>query len=119
MGIALSDIRPLVEAIGVAVFDGYARSGAKVPYVVQRPMLINYENLALNGSAIDWDNQFNLYACGGSVEASFNLAKEVIAAVHGERVGGSTLAASMGYSGAPVEGHYETEVTVQINTGGI
>jgi hypothetical protein len=117
--VSMSEISNVVRAAGISVYDGYAPTNAKVPYVVNRPLLIDHENVALNGSVLDWDNQFALYAAGGSVEASFNLAKDVILAAQGKPVGGSTLDCTMGYVGASVEGHYESQITVQINTGGI
>ena len=99
--------------------EGYPPTGAKLPYVVSRPLLVDDVELALNGDALGWDFQFSLYCCGASVEASFNLALAVIGTLQGARVGGTTLAASMGYNGAEVEGHYESQVTVQLNQGGI
>lgn len=98
---------------------GYAPTGAHVPYNVVRPLVINPESLALDGSAIDWDFQYSVYCCGASVEASFNLARLVIMATHGKPLAGTTLSASMGYVGAQVEGHYESQVTIQLNQGSI
>lgn len=98
---------------------GYAPTGAKVPYVVSRPLLVDDLSLAVNGDAIDWDFQFSLYCCAASVEASYNLAIMVMNDLQGQRVGGTTLTTSMGYIGAQVEGHYESQVTVQLNQGSI
>lgn len=117
--VSMDQVSALVEAAGVSCYNGYAPSNAKVPYVVNRPLIVDHENVALNGAALDWDNQFSLFAAGGSVEASYNLALDVISALQGKRVGGSTLDTSMGYVGAQVEGHYESQVTAQVNTGGI
>ncbi|QKY80249.1 tail terminator [Microbacterium phage Leafus] len=119
MSVSMSDIGGLIQAAGLPYYEGYAPSNAKVPYVVNRPLIIDHEDVALNGDALAWDNQFALYCAAGSVAASLNLAKEVILALQGKYVGGSTLDTSMGYSGAQVEGHYETQVTAQINTGGL
>lgn len=113
----LTDITDKVTAAPCVV--GYPATGQTLPYVVSRPLLADSLEGAINGKAIDWDFQFSLYCCGASVEASFNLAVLVMAEVHGARVGGTTLKTSMGYSGAQVEGHYETQVTVQLNQGGI
>lgn len=107
------------DATGFYVFAGYPSTGANLPYVANRPLVVGYADMALNGDAITWDDQFTLYCAAGSVEASYNLAIEVIKAVHGKPFSGTTLAASMGYSGAQVEGHYESQVTVQLNQGGI
>lgn len=107
-------------AVTVApVHPGYPATGAKLPYVVSRPLLIDSLEPAISGDAVDWDLQFSLYACGGSVEASYNLAVALCAELQGTRVGGTTLKTSVGYIGAQVEGHYESQVTVQLNQGGI
>lgn len=112
-----NDIMALVTA--VPSYSGYAPTGAKLPYVVTRPLTADDVELAINGSGIDWDMQYSVYCCGGSVEASYNLAIAVMGELQGQRVGGTTLSTSMGYVGAQVEGHYETQVTVQLNQGGI
>ena len=115
----LNDITALGQAAGLTIHMGYAPTGAKLPYTVHRPLILDDIEVAIAGNAIDWDYQTSLYACGASVEASFNLAVELIHALQGAPCGGTTLSTSMGYSGAPVEGHYETQVTVQLNQGGI
>lgn len=112
-----NDITALVQA--APAHEGYAPSGAALPYVVSRPLLVDDLELALSGDALDWDFQFSLYCAGGSVEASYNLAIMVMQELQGQRVGGTTLTTSMGYIGAQVEGHYESQVTVQLNQGGI
>lgn len=116
------DITALVSASGITVYDGYPPSGAKLPYVAHRPF---YTSVAegenprnLDGSAVAFDHQSTLYACAGSVEASYNLAM-LLMAFDGVYMGNTTLSTSMGYSGAQVEGHYESQVTVQLNQGGI
>lgn len=117
--VSMTDIQTAASGLGVAVLNGYAGTKAQLPYIVNRPLLTDYQDVAINGAALDWNQEFSLYACAGSVEASFNLAVALINHLQGQRVGGTTLAASMGYSGAQVEGHYESEVTVQLNQGGI
>lgn len=115
----LDDIKALVEGAGLVIYTGYAATNARLPYVVQRPLYLDAGDTAISGDAVAWDNQVSLYACGASVEASFNLGLEVIRAIQGKRVADTTLNTSMGYSGAPVEGHYESQVTAQLNQGGI
>lgn len=116
----LADINSVIENVGVPVYPGYAATGAALPYVVSRPFLVDpFEGLAINGDAIGYDFSFAVYCCGASVEASFNLALAVMGTLQGARVRGTSLSASMGYNGAEVEGHYESQVTVQINQGGI
>lgn len=112
-----NDIDALV--VSAPSYLGYAPTGAELPYVVSRPLLTDDLELALNGDALGWDFQFSLYCCAAGVEASFNLAVMVMRDLQGKRVGGTTLTTSMGYVGAQVEGHYESQVTVQLNQGSI
>lgn len=112
-----NDISGLITQ--VPSHTGEAPTNAELPYVVGRPLIVDDLAVAMAGNAIDWDFQFSLYCCAASVEASFNLALSVIGTLQGQRVGGTTLSASMGYVGARVEGHYESQVTVQLNQGGI
>lgn len=118
MGI-LADIDTVAELAGVTIYTGYAPTGAELPYAVHRPLILDALEEALNGEALVWDYQTTMYACGESVEASFNLAVLLMSTLQGARVGNTTLSTSMGYSGAVVEGHYESQVTVQLNQGGI
>lgn len=111
----LDDINGLIT--GVPAFIGYAASGQKLPYVASRPLLADDLEAAIAGNAIDWDFQFTIYCCAASVAASFNLAMMVMNQLQGQRVGGTTLAVSLGYDGALVEGHYESAVVVQLHQG--
>ncbi|QIN93837.1 hypothetical protein SEA_ALAKAZAM_14 [Microbacterium phage Alakazam] len=113
-----NDINALVTS--ATLYPGYPITGARVPYVVSRPLLIDDElDRALSGDPIALDTQFSFYCAAGSVEASYNLAILVMKDLDAKRVGGTTLKTSMGYIGAQVEGHYETQVTAQLNQGGI
>jgi hypothetical protein len=115
----LQDINTLVEAEGLTIWTGYAPSGARLPYSVHRPLFVGGDVIAVTGEVIDWDHQTTIYCCAESVEASYNLALAVMRSLQNKRVAGTTLSTSMGYSGAQVEGHYESQVTVQLNQGGI
>ncbi len=112
----LNDITALVQS--APAHEGYAPTGTRTPYVVSRPLLVDDVSVAVAGNAIAWDDQFSLYCCGASVEACYNLALMVMADLQGKRVAGTTLTTSMGYIGVQVEGHYESQVTVQLNRGG-
>jgi hypothetical protein len=116
---ALTDISALVSVAGLPIHTGYAPTGAQLPYAVHRPLIVGTVDTALSGDAVGWDYQTTLYACGASAEASMNLAVELMRTLQGARVGSTTLSTSMGYAGAQVEGHYESQVTVQLNQGGI
>lgn len=115
----MEEITARLEGADLTVFEGYAPTGAQTPYVVHRPLYVDTTALGLAGNAIDWDFQTTLYCCGASVVASFNLALAAVRALQGERAGGTTLDTSIGYTGTLVEGHYESQVTVQLYQGGI
>lgn len=115
-----NDITALADGVlDAPCIEGYPSSGLALPYTVHRPLNIDVDTDSITGEVIDWDYQTTLYACAGSVEASLNLAVALMAALSGARVSGTTLRTSMGYSGAQVEGHYESQVTVQLYKGGI
>lgn len=114
----LDDINALIT--GVPVYVGYAPTGAVLPYVVHRPLDLGTDDSeSLAGNAFNWNFQTTLYCCAASAEASFNLAMSVVGDLQGERVAGTTLSVSIGYSGAALEGQYESQITVQLNQGGI
>ena len=113
-----TDITALAREV-VTTHEGYPPTGAVLPYAVHRPLFADVDADSITGEVIDWDFQYSLYCCGESVEASYNQAVNIMRHLAGARVSGTTLLCSMGYSGAPVEGHYETQVTVQLNQGGI
>lgn len=115
----LHSISEVVRTVDVDVFSGYPATGARLPHVVVRPMILDPEAITLDGMATVWDFQYTAYAVAGSVDASFKLAQDVIQAVQGKGVGDSTLSASMGYVGAAVEGRYESQITIQTHQGGL
>lgn len=99
--------------------QGYATTGAKPPYVVVRPMTVLPGELNLDGMPTSWDNYYGIYCVGASVSASLNLSAAVVRTLQGRRVAGEVLSCSVGYSGAKVEGQYETQVTIQAYRGEI
>jgi hypothetical protein len=116
----LEDVTNLLDSLDCPSYEGYAPTGARVPYVVARPQIMDHEELvAITGDAVAWNNEMYLYACGGSVSASYNLAVQVMGILQGARLEGSTLDTTMGYAGASVEGHYESQITVQKHQGGL
>ena len=117
----LTDINEVIQAAdpSIHVVTGYAGTGLPLPYVVHRPLFVGGDVQALTGEVFDWDHQTTLYCCAASVEASYNFALDVMRILQGAPCAGTTLSTSMGYFGAPVEGHYESQVTVQLNQGGI
>lgn len=106
-----------LSAVGVAVYKGYAVTGATLPYMVIRPLSLLSEEESVGGPSMVWDSQNSIYCVAGSVEASHNLALAAMRAVEGNRVGGHYLSTSLGYVGALIEGAYETQVTTQVRKG--
>lgn len=104
---------------GVPVYIGYAVTGAHVPYVVLRRITLDPLDLSVGGVAVAWSDQVAAYCVGGSVAACDNLAVDVMSQLQGARIDNGVVRVSMGYSGAKVEGNYETQITIQSNQGGI
>lgn len=113
----LNDITTLVATTPATVYIGYAPTGAALPYIVHRPLIVDSENTAINGDLFSWDYQTTLYCCAGSVEASHNLAIQVLNAMKSRRIGNTVMGLTMGYAGARVEGHFESQITVQLHQG--
>jgi len=67
----MTDITALLAGIGVGHYDGYAPTGASLPYVVNRPLLIDTVETAINGGAVGWDYQLPpLMAVSTAVQAA-------------------------------------------------
>lgn len=103
----------------MTVHLGYAASGAQLPFICIRPLTLLSDSAAISGDNFIWDDQVSAYCAGGSVEAGYNLAKALLNTLQGTRVSGEVLACSIGYVGAQVEGHYETQVTIQADQGAV
>lgn len=116
---SLDIIAKAAEAVGVPVYTGYASTGAKVPYVVARPLTADSTSYSVGGESLSWDDRYSLYAVAGSVVASHNLGLAIAQAVEGTRIGGNYVATSIGYIGALTEGSYETQITAQTTKGSL
>lgn len=119
--VTLGEINDLLDVVDADNFIGYAASGQALPYTCLRPLNIGHDldDMALDGHPFAWDNQISVYCAAASVEAAHNLGLAVMATLQAARVGDTTLDTSMGYTGAQVEGHYESQVTVQLHQGEI
>lgn len=115
----MQQLQQVLEALGVTVAPGYPKNNTQLPYMVHRPLVTDPADQALCGQALDWDVQHTVYCCGESVEASYNMAKALLQHLQTVRQGNTTLSASLGYVGAQLEGHYETQVTIQLNQGAL
>lgn len=108
---SLQQVVDVSSSVGVPVYNGYAATAARVPYVVVRPMTLDPLQESVGGPAMVWDTRYALYAVAGSVAASYNLAVSLLQVLNGARISGSYMSASLGYVGALTEGAYETQVT--------
>lgn len=114
-------LQKVVDAVGnsqVNVHVGYPPTVVKAPYVTIRPLTIQQDVVAVSGDMISWDTQIGVYCVGNSVGASWNLALAVLS-LQGVLLGGNVLNTSVGYTGAKIEGNYETQVTVQTHQGAV
>lgn len=108
-----------LPTLGVAVYPGYAATGAPLPYNVVRPLYQDSVDVSVGGPALTWDDQFAVYCCASSVVTSHKLAMAVMDALEGLHIEGHYLSTSLGYVGAATEGKYETLVTTQRTKGKI
>lgn len=116
----LAALSGLLAPLGVGSHVGYAPTGAALPYICVRPLFTDNEGLVtLDGDAISWGVQYSVYCAGESVDASYNLATAAMNLLQGAPFGDSVLDTTVGYIGAPVEGHYESQVTATTHQGGI
>lgn len=100
------------------VYSGYPATSALPPYVTLKPLTMTPTDIAICGDATAWDSQFTASCTARSAEAADNLARDLAQSLQGRPLAGCTLACSVAYSGALVEGLYESLVTIQINEGG-
>lgn len=115
----LTEITDLLTNSLAPCYTGFAPTGATLPYMVHRPLLMQDAGRAVSGGALAWEQSTSLYACAGSVEAAYNLGIAAQQALDGVAVGGVVLATTLGYTAAPVEGHYESQITIQANQGAL
>lgn len=114
-----SDITAALASVPVTHYEGFPATGARLPYTVTRPLLVDPYTGAIAGDSLGWDVNFTTYCAAASPDASYNLAIAVMATLEGKRIGDSPVRVSTGYVGASVEGHYESQVTIQTDQGGI
>jgi len=102
----------IVQELQFPAYIGYAHNNARLPYGVVRPVALVPDQVPLSGASWSRSVTIGVYCRAGSVEASFNMALSAIASLDGLAIAGTEATASMGYSGAVVEGAYESMVTV-------
>lgn len=115
----MGSISKLLKVLGIPVYQGFPATRAKVPYMVVRPLTLDPTAASVGGSEIVWDSRFSVYCVTGSVVTSYDLAVDALNTLSGAYVDGNSLSASFGYIGAPSEGSYETQVTVQCLKGSL
>lgn len=99
--------------------DGYAESGAEVPYIVVRQTAASSPLDSLRGTELIGSASWSVYAVANSADASAALGSEVRRRLHGTWSGHTTATATLAYAGAHVSGVYETLVTTQTQEGAL
>lgn len=115
----LDDILTGLGGVGFSVYKGYAPNNAKPPHAVLRPVYLGDGPVPLSGPQLAYPATIGVYCRGASVEASFNMAVAAIKALDGLAMRGTQAVASMGYTGAVVDGAYESQVTVTFTEGSL
>ena len=118
MPILLIDVVTILQSANVTVYSGYAFTEATAPYIVVRPLAFIPDTLTLSGTPFASAESFSVYCCGASVEASFNLALSVMSVIADQRIGGYVPVMRINYTGAEVQGLYETNLEITMETGG-
>jgi len=108
-----------LEPLGVPCYDGYAATGAKLPYLVVRPMTTDPDDFTVCGGATTWTDRVGVYCCAASVAASANLARDVAGELVGKNLGSGVAHTSVAYYGNELEGQYESLVTVTTTEGAL
>ena len=112
-------IQELIDLVPVQAYAGEAPTGAHPPYVVVRPgtVAVADDTTALCGLQVAWDVSYDLHCRAGSGEASWNIALDCVTALQGTRTSQGVLSCTVNYTGALVEGAYETQLSVQLYQG--
>lgn len=101
-----------VQELGAPVCRGYPQTKMRPPYIVVRPLSSTVETQSLESTMV-WSGEYAVYCVADTVWGSANLAMDVKKLLDGVYIDGTTLTASMSYTGSPVQGLYESLVTIQ------
>lgn len=108
----IEDVVRHVQELGASVCRGYPHTGVRPPYIVVRPLSSTTETQSLEGTMV-WSGEYAVYCVADTVWGSANLAMDAKKLLDGVYIDGTTLTASMSYTGSPVQGLYESLVTIQ------
>lgn len=121
----MSQIKALAQATltDTVVYPGYAPGGTRPPYAVVRPISESPAYVSLAGETGSTDQTYGVYCVGDSVLTSHTIASKVLSGFQGARVGiphgvipsDSVATATLTYTGALVDGLYESLVTVSVS----
>ena len=101
-----------VQELGAPVCRGYPQTKMRPPYIVVRPLSSTAEAQSLESTMV-WSGEYAVYCVADTVWGSANLAMDVKKLLDGVYIDGTTLTTSMSYTGSPVQGLYESLVTIQ------
>ena len=101
-----------VQELGAPVCRGYPQTKMRPPYIVVRPLSSTAETQSLESTMV-WSGEYAVYCVADTVWGSANLAMDAKKLLDGVYIDGTTLTASMSYTGSPVQGLYESLVTIQ------
>ena len=108
----IEDVVRHVQELGAPICRGYPHTGVRSPYIVVRPLSSTAEAQSLESTMV-WSGEYAVYCVADTVWGSANLAMDVKKLLDGVYIDGTTLTASTSYTGSPVQGLYESLVTIQ------
>src|SRR5699024_4543907 len=116
----ISDVVDALQgSVDVPCYAGYAATGAKLPYLVVRPISTDPDGHTVQGSVTTWTDVLGVYCCAAGVVASSNLARDAAGQLVGKKLGSGVASASVAYYGNALEGQYESLVTVTTIEGAL
>lgn len=115
----MATVEQALSSIEVPVYQGYAATGAKLPYMVVRPISTDPDGATVCGEATTWTDRLGVYCCAGSVGASANLARDAAGEIVSFFSGVSATTVAVAYYGNVLEGQYESLVTITVTEGGL
>ena len=103
----IEDVVHHVQELGAPVCRGYPQTKMRPPYIVVRPLSSTVEAQSLESTMV-WSGEYAVYCVADTVWGSANLAMDVKKLLDGVYIDGT-----MSYTGSPVQGLYESLVTIQ------
>lgn len=100
-------------------YDGFAPNGCTDKhYAVVRPMAAITADTPIAGASYDHSLTVGVYCRADGITASYNMGVATVNQLNGLVLAGSMLTADLSYTGALIDGQYESAVTVTYIRGG-